>query len=209
MLAIRNRGEAKRHNEQLLAEHIAAGGDPSTAPTVDPDSVDWLTGKATRLDNGEIIQTKEGQELEKIDWNIEGTTLQVSSQILLTLYLNTTICHICLSKKLTTSIHKDNDDFLSFNLMTCDWQFYRIIVQEETKPVSQTTPEDLQMPMLKPKTQTQPESVFGNTQKSTKRDSDTAAFLDKIVNGKTNTNDTHVQPCSESCMVGESGANWD
>ena len=93
--------------------------------------------------------------------------------------------------------------------MTSDCQFYPIIVQEETKPVSQTTPEDLQMPMLKPKTQTQPESVFGNTQKSTKRDSDTAAFLDKIVNGKTNTNDTHVQPCSESCMVGESGANWD
>lgn len=81
LLKIRNNGEARRHNEQLLAEHIAAGGEPGTAPTVDPDSVDWLTGKATRLDNGEEIQTKEGQELEKLDWNADGTTLQVISVI--------------------------------------------------------------------------------------------------------------------------------
>lgn len=79
MLEIRKKGEAKRHNDKLLEEHIAAGGDPSTAPTVDPESVDWLTGKATRIDNGEVVQTKEAQELENMEYDSEGTTMHVSS----------------------------------------------------------------------------------------------------------------------------------
>lgn len=77
LLEIRKKAEARRHNETLLAEHVAAGGDPSSAPTVDPESVDWLTGKASRLDNGETIQTEESKELEEQVYDIEGTTLQV------------------------------------------------------------------------------------------------------------------------------------
>lgn len=77
MLKIRNQAEANRHNERLLAEHLAAGGDASGAPEVDPDSVDWLTGTATRLDNGETVQTEEGKQLEQLEYNAEGTTLKV------------------------------------------------------------------------------------------------------------------------------------
>lgn len=78
LLELRNKGEARRHNERLLAEHLAAGGEPDSAPKVDPNSVDWLTGKATRLDTGEMVQTKEGRELEQQEYDAEGTTLQVS-----------------------------------------------------------------------------------------------------------------------------------
>lgn len=79
MLQIRNKAEAKKHNSRLLAEHLEAGGDANSAPQVDPESVDWLSGTATRLDNGEIIQNEEGKSLAEQEYDIEGTTLQVST----------------------------------------------------------------------------------------------------------------------------------
>lgn len=77
LLEIRNRAEAKRHNEKLLSEYVAAGGDPSTAPHVDPSSVDWLSGKATVVETGEVIQNDEGKDLAAQEYDAEGTTIQV------------------------------------------------------------------------------------------------------------------------------------
>lgn len=78
MLAVRKRAEAQRHNERLLAEHVAAGGDPETAPKVDVDSADWLEGTAVREDTGETVQTDEARELQQMEYNAEGTTIFVS-----------------------------------------------------------------------------------------------------------------------------------
>lgn len=79
-MEIRKKAEAKKHNERLLAEHLESGGDAETAPQVDPQSVDWLSGTATRLDTGEVIQNAEGKSLAEQEYNIEGTTLRVSSR---------------------------------------------------------------------------------------------------------------------------------
>lgn len=82
MLQIRNTAEANKHNARLLAEHMEAGGATDSAPQVDPKSVDWLSGTATRLDSGEVIQNEEGKNLAEQEYNIEGTTLQVLLSII-------------------------------------------------------------------------------------------------------------------------------
>lgn len=79
LLEIRNKAEAKKHNARLFEEHVAAGGSPETAPTVDPDSIDWLSGKATRLDTGETIQSEEGKKLEQQEYNPDGSFAKSSA----------------------------------------------------------------------------------------------------------------------------------
>ena len=80
LLKLRKQAEAQRHNDSLLAQHLAAGGDASDAPKVDVDSVDWLSGTARRLDTGEVVQTEDAKELEAQEYDAEGTTIKVCMQ---------------------------------------------------------------------------------------------------------------------------------